>query len=137
LKSRNYKTNENPLGTGYTPDRLGGFLQSSMGTMQMFVELNDQPHSPSRKLTLLELNKMELYMIEATVGFLHAKVSSRLRASINDNRKARHKLVRRYSNFLQDWNEVQGPFDREQWLWTIPSYERLSPERYRLLWAYP
>lgn len=112
--------------TGMTPNRLGGFLRSLQGTMQLFLELNSQPKPPGHKLTLAQQQKLGRYLVASVVDYLYSSKSQELRNILRDERRIRWRYVDRYETILQKMEKFasKNALDREAAMVAMPSYER-------------
>ena len=121
-----FRVSNHPTGTGYTSNRLGGFLRFMVGTMQLFVEFNSQPRSPARKLTLIETQKLGRHVVQAAVDFLYRRKAVPLRKDLRKRRKRRSVLADRYTYFdrVPMLLQTEEPFGIERWLHALPKYER-------------
>jgi hypothetical protein len=124
VREAGFRVDETPSNKGNVYDRLAGFLNRYMQTMQLFVELNTQPKIPGRKLTLYEIEQLGRQLVRSTVEFLYSSKAVPLYRSIRKKRNNRRKLVERYEPYMQIFREADNPLERESWMWVLPNYER-------------
>ncbi len=128
-----YRVDPSPRGNGFVTNRLAGFLRKYFGLMWVFPELNSQAKAPGRKLILEQINRMGRFLVEAVVTYLHSKKAQPLLDSIKHTRTDRRKLVKRYQWYLEKEDtyfsfHLDDPFDRENKMWSLPSFERVVRE---------